>query len=104
VTRVPHGLRRTLVVLPIVLTLVSGAAWGYWTTGSVRGGNGLAAATSVNQGSTPAAVANGRSVTDSWAATTMANGDPVTGYSVARYDAATLTAQTIGSGCACSLD
>ena len=29
----------------------------------------------------------------------MANGDPVTGYSVTRYDAATLTAQTIGSGC-----
>jgi hypothetical protein len=99
VTHLPRGLRRALVVFPMVLTLVSGAAWGYWTTGSVPGGNGLAAATSVNQGSTPTAVASGRSVTVSWAATTMANGDPVTGYSVARYDAATMTSQPIGSGC-----
>ena len=102
-TGVPRGLRRALVVLPIVLTIVSGAAWGYWTTGSVPGGNGLAAATSVNQGSTPTAVANGRSVSVSWAATTMANGDPVTGYSLTRYDAATLTAQAIGSGCSGTL-
>ncbi len=99
----PRLLRRALVVLPIVLTLVSGAAWGYWTTGSVPGGNGLAAATSVNQGSTPTAVANGRSVTVTWAATTMSNGDAVSGYTVARYDAATLSAQTIGSGCSGTL-
>ncbi len=102
-TRLPRGLRRVLVVLPIVLTLVSGTAWGYWTTGSVPGGNGLAAATAVNQGSTPTAVVSGRSVTVSWGATTMANGDAVTGYTLARYDAVTLTAQTIGSGCSGTL-
>ncbi|MFI2458176.1 Ig-like domain repeat protein [Streptomyces sp. NPDC019539] len=36
----------------------------------------------------------------SWAASTLSNGAPGDGYIVNRYDAATLTRQTIGSGCA----
>jgi hypothetical protein len=43
--------------------------------------------------------AAGRTITVSWAATTLSNGEPVNGYLVTRYDAATLTPQTVGSGC-----
>lgn len=96
-------LRHGLIVAAVVLCVMTGAAWAYWTTGSVPGGNGAAAATSVNQGSTPAVVANGRSVAVSWTATTMANGDAVAGYTVQRYDASTLTLQPIGSGCSGTL-
>jgi len=53
----------------------------------------------VNQGSTPSATTTGRTVTVSWSATTLSNGNPVDGYVVSRYDAATLAAQTIVSGC-----
>ena len=75
VTQLPRGLRRALVVLPIVPdTRQRRRPGATGRTGSVPGGNGLAAATSVDQGSTPTAVASGRSVTVSWAATTMANG------------------------------
>lgn len=51
------------VVLTACLTLAAAIAWGYWTTGSTAGGNGAAAATSVNQGATPTASAVGSTVT-----------------------------------------
>ena len=63
------------------------------------GGNGAAAASSVNQGATPTVNAVGPAVTVSWAATTLANGQAVTGYLVKRYDAGTLAPQTILSAC-----
>ena len=44
------------------------------------GGNGAAAASSVNQGATPTANAVGTTVTVSWTATTLASGQAVGGY------------------------
>lgn len=92
---------RRLVILVLVLcvTLAAATAWGYWSSGSVAGGNGAAAATSVNQGTTPTVTAAGRSLTVSWTASTLASGQPVTGYTVKRYDASTLTSQSILSSC-----
>ena len=79
----------------MALTIVAATAWAYWSAGSVAGGNGAAAATSVNQGATPTASAAGSTVTVSWAASTLATGRAVSGYLVKRYDAATLAPQTI---------
>ena len=93
---------RRLLTLALVLCLSFGAAeaWGYWSAGSVAGGAGASAAVTVNQGATPTAVLAGQAVTVSWAASTLSNGQPVSGYTVARYDATTLAAQTIGTACA----
>lgn len=97
-------MRRLSVLLLVVgLTLGTAAAWGYWSTGSVPGGNGAAVASSVNQASTPSASAAGRSVTVTWAASTLSNGQAVTGYEVRRYAAGTLALQTISTGCAGTL-
>ena len=41
----------------------------------------------------------GSTVTVSWTATTLANGQPVTGYLVKRYDATTSAAQTVLTAC-----
>ena len=90
----------TTLAAAVALTVVAGAAWAYWSAGSVPGGNGAAAASSVNQGATPSASVNAQSVTVSWAATTLANGQPVTGYVVKRYDSITQAAQTVLAGCA----
>jgi len=57
---------KRLVAVPLVLALMTGAAWAYWTAGSIPGGNGASAATSVNQGPTPTASATGAAVTVSW--------------------------------------
>jgi hypothetical protein len=93
---------RRLVALGLVLCLSTGVseAWGYWSAGSVAGGAGASAAVTVNQGATPTAVLAGQAVTVSWTASTLSNGQPVSGYTVARYDAITLAAQTIGTACA----
>lgn len=92
---------RRLVALGLVLCLSVGAAvaWGYWSTTSVPGGAGAAAAVTVDQGATPTAVLTGQAVTVSWSASTLSNGQPVTGYTVARYDAASLAEQTILTSC-----
>ena len=68
---------------------MAATAWAYMSAGSVPGGRGAAAASSVNQGATPTASATGSTVTVSWTATTLANGQAVSGYLVKRYDAAT---------------
>ena len=83
----------------MALTVVAATAWAYWSAGSVPGGSGAAAASGVNQGATPTASATGSTVTVSWAASTLANGQPVGGYLVKRYDAGTLAVQTILSAC-----
>ncbi len=94
-------MRRLMLLLLVgTLSLTTAAAWGYFSTGSLVGGNGAAASSSVNQGSTPAAVTAGRTVTVSWAASTLSGGQSVTGYEVKRYDRATLTVQPIGASCA----
>ncbi|MDX6372104.1 MAG: hypothetical protein QOD98_1092, partial [Nocardioidaceae bacterium] len=87
------------LAVAVALTVVAATAWAYVSAGSLPGGNGAAAASGVNQGATPTASATGASVTVSWAATTLANGQAVSGYVVKRYDAGTLAAQTILTAC-----
>ena len=89
-----------LIAAGLVLALIPGVGWASWSAGSNSGGNGAAAATSVEPGATPTAVATATTVTASWSASTLASGDPVAGYLIRRYDAATSTAQTVGAGCA----
>ncbi len=88
----------SLLLVAVVITAATGA-WGYWSAGSGTGGNGAAAASSVDQGATPTANAAGQAVTVSWAASTLSNGQAVSGYQVKRYDADTLAPQTILSSC-----
>jgi len=95
----PVNRRVATLAASVAMTLVAGAAWAYWTAASTPTSRGAAAATSVNQGATPNASAAGSTVTVSWAATTLANGDPVSGYLVKRYDANTSALQSIGSAC-----
>ncbi|MDQ3155451.1 MAG: LamG domain-containing protein [Actinomycetota bacterium] len=82
----------------VAFTLVMGAAWGYWFAGSDPGGNGAAAATTVNAGAIPTLSANEQSVTVSWAASTLSNGGPVAGYIVKRFSGS--TPQTVHAACA----
>ena len=91
-------LRRSFVV-SVAFSLVFGVAWSSWTTGSVPGGSGAAAAATLEAGKKPAAVATGSNVAVSWAASTVSNGDPVAGYIVTRYDVATLTPRSADSSC-----
>jgi hypothetical protein len=69
------------------------AAWSSGVTGPTA-----ALAATVNAGGTPTASASGRTVALSWSPSTLSNGTPVTGYVVARYDAAGGVQQTIASG------
>jgi hypothetical protein len=96
-----RGVAKNLVVVAIflVFTLVVGVAFAYYGTSSIPGGNGAAAATSVSQGATPIVTAGIGSVTVTWSATSLGTGRAVTGYTIKRYDAATLTAQTIQTAC-----
>ncbi|MEP6478900.1 MAG: LamG-like jellyroll fold domain-containing protein [Rhodoglobus sp.] len=79
---------------------VGGAAWAYWLANSTAGSSGASAATAVNGGSTPTANVVGTTVTVTWAASALANGQPVTGYLVKRYEATTLVSQTMLASCA----
>ena len=92
-------MRRLLSILLTVCLIMSAVtAWAYWSAGSRTGGNGAAAVSSVNQGSTPTASVAGNAVTVAWIATTLTTGQAVTGYTVKRYSADS-TAQTILTAC-----
>ena len=95
------GSRRLLAAILASWALVGigAAAQAYWSVISTPGDRGAAAATTVNQGATPAASAVLQAVTVSWAASTLASGQAVTGYLVKRYDSGTLAPQTILSSC-----
>jgi hypothetical protein len=84
----------------VVFSLAGSGVWAYWSAGSGTGGSGVAAATTVGAGAMPTATSAGTTVNLSWAASTLANGSPVTGYLVKRYNATTLVAQIILSSCA----
>jgi hypothetical protein len=88
------------IAVGVVLTVTTGTAWAYWSAGSVAGGGGAAGASTVHPGATPTASVTGANVTVAWAATTLANGVPVSGYVVKRYDATTSSTQTVLPGCA----
>ncbi|MBA3781105.1 MAG: LamG domain-containing protein [Nocardioides sp.] len=91
---------RRLLVAMLAVSLIGGAvAWSYWSVAPAAGGTGAAAATTVNAGATPTASASGGSVTVSWSATALANGQAVSGYLIRRYDAVTSAQQTILSAC-----
>ncbi len=89
--------RRSLVIVLAIL-LSGGAAWSYWNLDA--DGTGAAAAASVNRGVQPAGFALDGTVTISWAASTLSDGDPVDGYVVTRYDSTTLAPQAVLSSCA----
>ena len=97
-----RGVAKNLIVVAIFLifTMVVGVAFAYFGGTSTPGGNGAAASTTVAAGATPTLSApDAYTVTVSWAASTLATGRAVTGYVVKRYDANTLTAQTILTAC-----
>ena len=86
-----------VVCLLLATSLTAGAAWASWSAQSLPGGGGGATAASVNQGTAPAAVVVGHSVTLNWAATTLTTGTPVSGYRVKRYSGT--NEQTVLAGC-----
>ncbi|AGL17250.1 LamG-like jellyroll fold domain-containing protein [Actinoplanes sp. N902-109] len=96
-------IRRPIVLLALIaggLIVAAAAAWAYWTAPATPGSSGGSVAATVNGGVTPAAAKNSSTtVTVSWDASTLSNGAPVDGYQVRRYDAGTLTAQTLTTGC-----
>ena len=97
-----RGVAKNLVVVAIFIlfTLVVGVAFAYFGGTSNPGGNGAAAATTVAAGATPTLTSpNDSTVTLSWAASTLVSGQAVTGYVVKRYEATTLTPQTILTAC-----
>ena len=86
------GRRRRLLVVSAVVLVAGGLASGllaYFSGAASAGSAGGAAATSVAPGTPPTSVSAqpGRAVTISWEATALANGHPVDGYVVTRYDA-----------------
>ena len=86
------GRRRRLLVVSAVVLVAGGLASGllaYFSGAASAGSAGGAAATSVAPGTPPTSVSSqpGRAVTISWEATALANGQPVDGYLVTRYDA-----------------
>ncbi|HEX7130955.1 MAG TPA: Ig-like domain-containing protein, partial [Iamia sp.] len=85
--------------MPLVFALALGTALAYWSATTAPGGHGASGAATVGAGQTPTATAGPEEVAVSWAASTLSSGDAVDGYVVARYDVATLTAQTILSAC-----
>ncbi|HRD61024.1 MAG TPA: LamG domain-containing protein, partial [Nocardioides sp.] len=102
--RLMRRLAAALVALSMptlaVVALDADPAAAYWSATSAPGGRGAAAATSVNAGATPTTSVTGANVTVSWSASTLADGAAVTGYQLSRYDAATLTEQTVLASCA----
>ncbi len=92
------GARLLPVAIALLMGVNGGSSWAYWTAGSNPGGGGAAAATTVNQGQTPTASSAGTAITISWAPSTLSNGKAVAGYTLKRYDVASVTSQAIQPG------
>jgi hypothetical protein len=94
-------MKRSALLLAFAMALVlavATAASATWQAGSAANSKGRAAATTMPQGATPTASANGTDVTVSWSpVTTPAD---ATGYTVNRYDATTHAVQTVEADCA----
>ncbi|GAA2491586.1 LamG-like jellyroll fold domain-containing protein [Winogradskya humida] len=94
--------RRWILLLLIAgaLSIGGGVAWAYWTAPATPGSTGGSSAASLPAGVTPTVLKKqAQAVTVSWSAVTLSNGVAVSGYVVKRYDTATLTTQTVLSGC-----
>jgi hypothetical protein len=88
--------RIVLIAIAFAAAAHATAANAAWTgTGA---GSHYAKAASMPTGQTPTASVSNRSVTVSWAASTLPGGGAVSGYVVRRYDTSG-NLQTIGSGC-----
>ena len=84
-------------VFLLVLTAEAPDAVAAWSANG-NGGSG-AAATIMPTGFQPVVRVSGNSVTVRWPAATLPGGTPVSGYLIARYDAASGAAATVGPGC-----
>jgi hypothetical protein len=99
------GKRRRLLALSAIVLLAGALAGGlvaYFSGAAAAGSAGGGAATSMAPGRPPTTVTSqpGRSVTITWPATTLADGHPVDGYLVTRYEAGPPFApQTALAGC-----
>jgi hypothetical protein len=78
------------VVLGLAVALIATVAVAAWL--SSGSGAALATATSVNQAHAPVATRGSGTVNLTWTASTLANGSPVSGYTVLRHAGATTTA------------
>ncbi|WP_285245575.1 Ig-like domain-containing protein [Pseudarthrobacter sp. fls2-241-R2A-127] len=89
------------IVTALLLLLGTGtAAYAFWAS-TTSSSNAAAAADSLSPGSKPAVSATGAALTVTWAGGTTVNGRAATGYTVARYSAATGgTATPATGGCA----
>jgi len=90
--------------LALAVTLVLGlppgqasAILSVWTT--TGSGSAAGAAATMPTGTAPSGSAVGSAVTISWPAATFADGVPVAGYVINRYNAATGGPATVGPGC-----
>ena len=92
-----HRLVKLLVATVICVAGMGGVAYGYWS--AAGGGSGAADTATIPAGATPQATASGDSVTVTWAPTTWSGGMAVDGYTLHRYDAATMVSQSVGSAC-----
>ncbi|MDP9336939.1 MAG: hypothetical protein M3Q30_27000, partial [Actinomycetota bacterium] len=79
-----------------IAVLAPGVALAAWSGGG--SGTGFVRATSMPTGAAPTLSVAGSNVTVTWTASPI-GGTSVTAYTVRRYDANTLAAQTIGSSC-----
>ncbi|MBT2567161.1 hypothetical protein J7I84_11770 [Arthrobacter sp. ISL-85] len=93
--------RLAWIITAVLLLLGSGtAAYAFWAS-TTSSNNAAAAADTLAPGSKPAVSANGAALSVTWANGTTINGRPATGYTVARYSAATGgTAIPATGGCA----
>lgn len=88
---------RPILLAALVLLLVPGTAFASWIV--VGTGTGAGRADTVPVGTAPSVAVTGRNVTVSWPAASFADGTPVTGYRVARYDAVSQIAATVATAC-----
>ena len=89
----PAGLAVAAVALAMAAPATANASWSQSSSGTH-----YARAVSMPAGKTPTASVSNRSVTVSWAASTLPDGTAIASYTVKRYDTSG-NVQTIGSGC-----
>lgn len=82
------------LVLAVILPAGALAAWSAQGSGHAAG-----AAAVMPTGNAPTAVLSGSDIVVTWPAATFANGTPVAGYVIHRYDANTGAPATVGAGC-----
>lgn len=100
--RADRGQRYARVVVVVLLAVACCVAWSpdataYWSATSVRPGSGASSVGALERPGAPSAGVSGSTVVLGWSASTRADGVPVPGYSVQRYDGQG-TAQPVATG------